>query len=130
MAFSDYVIPARNMSEVRFLNAEAGFHFFDKSTMRFFKSRVESALSKRNLFITSEQAQGCARRYTVRQYIPSTGDIKTVFGFQRFPDKSSASYAMRYQALPYPDTSNLGLPSLHAGGTVDNGHFNATPRCR
>jgi hypothetical protein len=59
-----------SISDVRTANAEAGQHFFDRSTMRFFASRVESALYAGRYFITSEKtgfSDNGTRKFTVRE---------------------------------------------------------------
>jgi len=69
-------------------NRERGFHFFDSSTMRFFRSRVLSQTLEGNnavYFVTSEQFVGseytAPRKYTVRAFNPETADIRTVKPF-------------------------------------------------
>ena len=78
-------------------NRERGFHFFDSSTMRFFRSRVLSATfpGERDVyFVTSEQFVGseyiAPRKYTVRAFNPETADIRTVKPFNELT---------RYRAL-------------------------------
>ena len=46
--------PYRTLSYLRYANEQAGMHFFDRSTMKFWKSRVESTLIAGRFFITSE----------------------------------------------------------------------------
>jgi len=72
-------------------------HYFDKSTMRFFRSRVLlSAFPGKDevYFVTSEQFVGSTetkpRRYTVRAYNPVTDNIRTVEPFNQLS---------RYRAL-------------------------------
>lgn len=74
----------RTMADVKRSNREAGFHFFDRATMRFFDSRVESGLYRGPggvYFITSEQFHGStgsqARMFTVRKFDTATGDVDT-----------------------------------------------------
>jgi hypothetical protein len=69
-------------------NRERGFHFFDLSTMRFFRSRILSQTFEGNnavYFVTSEQFVGseytAPRKYTVRSFNPESGDIRTVQPF-------------------------------------------------
>jgi hypothetical protein len=64
-------------------------HYFDKNTMRFFRSRVLPYVfpgAREVYFVTSEQfvpSTGIPepRRYTVRAYNPETDDIRTVNPF-------------------------------------------------
>jgi hypothetical protein len=73
--------------------ANAGHHFFDRDTMRFFRSRVSSRTyvgrDGRIYFVTSEQRRGAARRYTVRVTIDGT-NINSVPEFQAFADARTA----------------------------------------
>ncbi len=66
------------IADVKALNKRAGQHFFDRATMKFFNSRIESTLMKGNYFITSEQYPFNPRRYKVRQYNPSNHHILTI----------------------------------------------------
>jgi hypothetical protein len=43
------------MADVRKANREAGCHWFDKETMEFWKTRIESKLLKGGYFISSEE---------------------------------------------------------------------------
>ena len=45
-----------SMADVRFYNAQNGQYYFSRDTMRFFASRIESALLGGDYFITSEKA--------------------------------------------------------------------------
>lgn len=73
-------------------------HFFDKSTVQFFRSRVlwQTFAGKDEVyFVTSEQFVGsdgvkAARLYTVRAYNPATDNIRTVAPFNKLT---------RYKAL-------------------------------
>lgn len=69
----------KTMSDVRTKNKEAGFNFFDKETMKFWDSKVESGLFRGTYFITSEKngINGKPRQFTIRQVL-KTGEIRTV----------------------------------------------------
>ena len=77
-----------NIARIKQINAERGFHFFDSSTMQFFRSRVLSQTFEGNnavYFVTSEQFVGseytAPRKYTVRAFNLLTADIRTVKPF-------------------------------------------------
>ena len=77
-----------NIARIKQTNAARGFHFFDSSTMRFFRSRVLSQTFEAKdavYFVTSEQFVGseytAPRKYTVRSFNPESGDIRTVQPF-------------------------------------------------
>lgn len=65
---------------------EAGSHWFDHDTLRYFQCRVsfrgyEGAGGV--YFVTSERCGDEPRRYTVRRYLPERRDIETVGEFNR-----------------------------------------------
>lgn len=74
-------------------------HYFDRSTMKFFRSRVlwQTFPGKEEVyFVTSEQfvgsdGRGKLRAYTVRAYNPATDGIRTVSPFNEL----SRSKALR-----------------------------------
>ena len=73
-------------------------HFFDKATMSFFKSRVESGIyrtgPRTGYFVTSEPFADAPRRYTVRAYPPedgvTAGGISSVDEFYGMATRSAA----------------------------------------
>lgn len=83
-----------SMSEVREANKAAGYHFFDKATIRFFKSRIEAGPFKANYFITSEQFEQEPRRYTIRQAF-ANGSVMTVGEFQEYETLKEAKAAIK-----------------------------------
>ncbi len=77
-----------DIAKIKQTNQEHGFHFFDSSTMRFFRSRVLSQTFEGKdtvYFVTSEQFVGseytAPRKYTVRRFNPESGDVRTVQPF-------------------------------------------------
>jgi hypothetical protein len=84
------------MKAIKEANKEAGQHFFDRSTMRFFKSKIASRrpLGGR-FFITSEQQEwNSPRKYTVREALEN-GSIKTVGSFQGYWSVEEAKQAIK-----------------------------------
>jgi hypothetical protein len=84
------------MRTIKESNQLADKHFFDRSTMRFFRSKVAT---RRPLggqyFVTSEQENPSAPRlYTVRQILES-GDIITVGEFQQYKSLEAAKNAIK-----------------------------------
>ena len=85
-----------SMAAVRKANAALGHHFFDADTLRFFRSRVGSALYGGRYFVTSEQRQGMGgqlRLYTVRR-AEDDGRITTVGEFQAYATRAEALKAI------------------------------------
>lgn len=84
------------IDDVRAANKNAGFHFFDPSSMRFFMSRVSKRVHPLPdgsvLFVTSEQFDyESARLYTVR-LANTDGSVGTApgFSFQQFRNSATA----------------------------------------
>lgn len=78
-----------SMHQIHQANRDAGYHFFDRNTMRFFDSRILLYVYHGpggTYFVTSEQfhpTRGTSepRRYTVRKFFPESGDIKSASKF-------------------------------------------------
>lgn len=83
-----------SMEQIRRSNKDAGFHFFDPQTIRFFRSRIGGTVHGDGYFITSEQPPYGPRRWTIRQAMPD-GSIRSVGGFLRYSSRSEALKALR-----------------------------------
>lgn len=77
-----------SMAEVIRRNREAGFHFFDPASKRFFRSIIGRRIYQGPggvFFLTSEQFVGSTytapRCYSVRRFDAATGDVRTVGEF-------------------------------------------------
>ena len=79
------------ISELKIKNAEAGYFFFSKDTMKFFDSKIESPIYGDKYFITSEKSgfESKERCYTIRQ-IHEDGQVSTMFSFLEFTTKKAA----------------------------------------
>lgn len=81
-------------------------HWFDPSSMRFFRSRVGSfgyTAGGKTYFVSSEQFEDsrgnrAGRLYTVRVQDHETGDIDTVGEFQQYASRSGADAAAQRMA--------------------------------
>ncbi len=71
-------------------------HWFDRSTMQFFKSRIGSIVQVGQvwLFVSSEKSPSNPRAYTIRR-MSETGDIGTVGDFNAMT-RSQAVTALRH----------------------------------
>jgi hypothetical protein len=89
-----------DIDAVKKANADAGQHFFEPSTMRFFRSRISEGLEAGRYFVTSEQFDYDAPRlYSVREAL-SDGSIEDVSGFQAFETGAQAwAYVRRLRPL-------------------------------
>jgi hypothetical protein len=77
-----------NAAEIKAASKAAGSHYFEPSTMRFFRSRVLPSVFHGPggcFFVTSEQYTGSThtepRKYTVRKFNVETADVDTVGDF-------------------------------------------------
>lgn len=73
------------------LNKSKGKHWFNKDTMRFFRSRVTNWDFISGYFITSERREwNTPRCYTIRKADFETGDVATVSEFQEYAHLNTA----------------------------------------
>jgi len=85
----------RDVHEIKQANRAAGYHFFEPSTMRFFRSRVGDTVYGGRYFVTSEQFDWSSPRlYTVR-VANDDRTIDDVGGFQAYPTHTAAVRAIR-----------------------------------
>lgn len=85
----------RTIEDVKAANRQIGNHWFDRSTMRFFNTKLESGLIGGRYFITSERMdENHPRRFSVRMAKPD-GTIDTVRDFGKFDDREDAREAIR-----------------------------------
>lgn len=86
-----------SVGAIKQANRDAGQHFFDADTLRFFDSRIGKTVIGNRYFITSEQFHGSdgtvdARRYTVR-IADNSGRIDTIGEFQEWSTAAAARAA-------------------------------------
>jgi len=87
--------PYTTIAEIKRANKALGHNFFERSTMRFFDSKiVTTSPVNGRYFITSEQFHGSAgytapRAYTVRR-ANDDGSVDTVGPFNEYPTISDA----------------------------------------
>ena len=85
----------RTMSELKAANKKLGHHWFERGTMRFFNTRIESQLYGGRYFITSETMDpGGPRSFSIRE-ASADGSIDTVGKFQGFRFKEDARDEIR-----------------------------------
>jgi hypothetical protein len=76
-------------------NSSKGFHWFDKGSMAFFRSRVSNWDSISGLFISSERGPNGGRAYSIRKADFETGNVSTIGKFQAYDSIGSAKTALR-----------------------------------
>jgi len=79
----------KTITDLKEANREAGLHFFDRDTMRFFKSKVESGMYAGRYFITSEQGPHGPRKYTIRE-ARSDAAVIDASNFMQYSDLDDA----------------------------------------
>lgn len=85
-----------SMREVKMANTTAGYYFFSPGAMRFFHSRVCSALYGR-YFVTGERGPNTGERFTIREVLDD-GGIETVGEFMKYSTVDDALFEIA--ALP------------------------------
>lgn len=79
-----------DIADVIAANRQIGNHWFDRDTMRFFKTKIVSRLIAGKRFVTSERGPHDARaRFTIREARPD-GTIDTVGKFQAYGTRAAA----------------------------------------
>lgn len=92
------------MRDVKRHNKAIGYHFFDKETLEFWGSKIETELFNNHTFITSEDNFDRTKRlYTIRHYDKTNGKVKTIGEFQQFKNLDEAVK----QALEYDETQEV-----------------------
>jgi hypothetical protein len=93
----------KTISELKRMNHDAGFYFFEKSTMRFFNSRVFPnvyASARGWYFVTSERMELTAQyppKYTIR-VMRADGNVDDASEFQQYDHLQDALTAARWLA--------------------------------
>ncbi len=85
------------ITEIKKANKGTGGHWFDPDTMRFFGSRILPTVYGGTVFITSEYTgfDRTGRAYTVRQFIPETGEVNKVGEFLGYATRAEAVKAAK-----------------------------------
>ena len=97
------VATLKTIADVRAAARRAGSHWFDRDTVRYWGTRVRSALYGGRIFVTSEHNYSrTSTCYSVRLVTVAGEDfeIDTIGGFQRFATVTGArNYAKRAAAV-------------------------------
>ena len=95
------------MEDIKRINKEKGYYFFEPDTMRFFKSRVGDLVFQGNggvFFTTSERFDyDTPRYYTVREFNPETGSVNTIGDFNELSYYQARSRAKYYAEVGIND---------------------------
>ena len=82
-----------SLREIEEANRRAGQHWFEKDTMRFFKSKVLGPVYGGHYFVSSEKGPHGGRAYSVRK-ATRHGKIETVGKFQQYTSAAQARRAI------------------------------------
>ena len=83
------------IAQLRALAQRNGSHWFDRGTMRFFRTKIESGVIKGHYFITSEQSDDDRpRNFTIRSF-DKEANIDTIGDFNKHRTKGDALEALR-----------------------------------
>jgi len=104
------------INEIITINRNSGRHFFEQSTMRFFKSRTQEygiELDNYIYFITSEQFDYDHKHlYTIRVMCKYCGAVEEIGGFQNYETmqkaKTGLNQALAQAVKPWTDTFHHG----------------------
>lgn len=93
------------LEQIKRANRDAGLHWFDRDTMRWFGSRVHQTTygpdSVGRIYFVSSEFTGfdrVERAYTVRVFEPADGTVGTHLEFLGFSSRSGAHAAARRAA--------------------------------
>jgi len=84
---------AKTIADIKAVNQAAGQCWFSRESMKFFHSRIETALYRGEYFITSEGSP--ARRYSIRKAVDGGALIETVGGYGAYNSLEAARTALR-----------------------------------
>jgi hypothetical protein len=96
-----------SISEIREANKAINNHWFDRKTMSFFNTRIETAVLKGRFFVTSEKTgfASSSRKCTLRM-AKEDGSIKTIGEFGQFYDVASAKDFLSFHLSQLTETTN------------------------
>lgn len=106
----------KTVSEAKRLNVEKGQHFFDRATMRFFRSRIASGMLKGCYFVTSEQFDDNSPRLFTLRYATDNGSIETVGEFQQFKSVAEAKEFLAGLPVYFVDAVELARAEFNGKG--------------
>lgn len=128
------LFPAAQFNSIegcKLANRQAGQHWFDADTLRFFASRISHNLYRTPdggaLFVSSEQyrsSRGSApRRYTLRRILRN-GHVETVGEFQQYASGSGAHKAAARTAATM-DAGDVPVSCALCDRAIDAGEWRA-----
>ncbi len=105
----------KSIADIKAKNKKMGHHYFNRETMRFFRSKTHGGVIKGRYFITSEQYDdGTPRLYSLR-CVRSTGEIDTVGKFQQFTSKEDAKVFVDQLPTYFPEAYEKAVDTFNDG---------------
>ena len=98
--------PFNSIAEVKAANKAAGKHFFDRKTMKFFNTKIETGVLKGRFFITSEIDPFDVKRYSLRM-AADNGAIRTINRHHSFKTKGQAKEFLSELPGYFPEAFEL-----------------------
>jgi hypothetical protein len=99
------------VGQIKQANRDAGQHYFEPDTMRFFKSRVMDFVTGGRFFVTSEQnGYNAPRMWSVREAMPD-GSIESYSEFQEYSSGAAAKRAAK-------QARRIGTPTTSTASTA------------
>jgi hypothetical protein len=84
------------IGQMKELNKAKGGHWFDRSAMRFFNTKIETQPNAENIFITSEYMENPNdKKYSLRWFNTEAHDVTTLGEFQAYRTLDSAKEARK-----------------------------------
>ena len=109
-----------SIHDLKEMSQAAGSHFFDRGTMRSFRSRILPHVYTGPggvYFVSSEQHEGDPRRFTVRKFDPTTAKINTFGEFGKWSEAGAKSLAREAAAAQTPICHQCGGERMKYGNT-------------
>lgn len=94
----DLILRFQDVSYIKDANKARGFHWFERDTMKAFKSKIYGSVycgTNGVFFVSSEQFMDNPREYSVRQFHPATGIVETYGNLGGYRTKAQAVAAAK-----------------------------------
>jgi hypothetical protein len=100
----EYKMKKLTFNEMAALQAERNLHWFDKSSMNFFNTTLETQPNKINIFITSDRMElDMPKQYSLRWFNPETCNVETLGEFQAYDTIAEAREARKEYTNSYTE---------------------------
>lgn len=90
------------IQEIKQANQDAGLHWFEESSMRFFRTYIEDGVFQGPggvFFVTRETNPSGITRWSVREFFPESGRVATAGQFHSYSSNRVARKEARLRAV-------------------------------